>query len=488
MANNHMGSFDHGLRIIDAMSEVSKDFPFNFAVKLQYRDLDTLVHRDYRTRFDLKFVKRFSETRLSWDDYRRLKDAITDHGFVSICTPSDENAVDRVEEHGFDIIKTASCGLTDWPLLERIVKTNKPLIASTAGASLEELDRAVSFLRHREKQFSLMHCVGDYPTRDENLNLNQIVLLRERYPGVEIGHSTHEQPDNFDAVKIAIGMGASIFEKHVGLETPTIKHNSYSAGPVQLRRWLDAASAALAMCGVSGQRYAFTEAEMESLRALQRGVFARRDIAKGDALRSDNVFYAIPIGNGQVRTNDMSKYTDFVLTEPLSANQPALYSGLRAIDRRAQVYQIISDVKKLLKRSKVAVPGQLDLEISHHFGIEQFGKFGSTFVTVVNREYCKRVILMIPGQCNPEHYHKQKDETFHVLYGEIQLTLDGVERRVKANEVIVIPREAKHSFQTSTGSVIEEVSSAHQRVDSFYTDPAIQATENRKTFVTYWMD
>src|SRR5438105_14771616 len=66
MANNHMGSVEHGLRIITAMREASRGFPFAFAVKLQYRDIDTFIHPDYRERFDLKFVKRFSETRLSW--------------------------------------------------------------------------------------------------------------------------------------------------------------------------------------------------------------------------------------------------------------------------------------------------------------------------------------------------------------------------------------------------------------------------------------
>ena len=54
--------------------------PFSFAVKLQYRDIDTFIHPDYRERFDLKFVKRFSETRLSWDEYETIKDAIEEAG------------------------------------------------------------------------------------------------------------------------------------------------------------------------------------------------------------------------------------------------------------------------------------------------------------------------------------------------------------------------------------------------------------------------
>src|SRR5260370_36510291 len=67
MANNHMGSVEHGLRIVKAMHDAAKDFPFSFAVKLQYRDIDTFIHPDYQVRPHLKFVKRFSHTRLSWE-------------------------------------------------------------------------------------------------------------------------------------------------------------------------------------------------------------------------------------------------------------------------------------------------------------------------------------------------------------------------------------------------------------------------------------
>ena len=58
---------------------------------------------------------------------------------------------------------------------------------------------------------------------------------------------------------------------------------------------------------------------------------------------------------------------------------------------------------------------------------------------MVNREYCKRVIVLLPGQSHPEQYHKQKDETYHILHGEIVLTLDGGQRPKKANDVVIIP-------------------------------------------------
>jgi sialic acid synthase SpsE/quercetin dioxygenase-like cupin family protein len=488
MANNHMGNVDHGLRIVDAMAEASHGLPFACAVKLQYRDIDTFIHPDYRDRKDLKFVKRFSETRLSWAQYKQIQDRIESAGLISVCTPWDETSVDKIEEHGYDYIKIPSCYLTDWPLLERIAKSEKPVIASTAGVGLTDIDRVVSFFRHRNKAFYLMHCVGEYPTRDENLQLGQIRLLKNRYPDIEIGYSTHERPDNFEAVKIAIGMGATLFEKHVGVPTDTIKLNAYSATPEQVRLWLQSASEAYAMYGNDTQRYPFTELEVKTLRDLQRGVFAKHDIAKGERVEQKNTFLAIPSEPGQIVANDMSKYTEYVAVEPIPALGAALASKLQTSDRMRQVLHIVGEVKKMLKRSKVVVPGQCELEISHHYGIDNFSKFGSTVITVVNREYCKRVIVLLPGQSHPEQWHKQKDETYHILHGEIALTLDSKEQTKKANDVVVIPRGVKHGFATRTGTVIEEVSSSYSQDDSFYSDESIVANKNRKTFVTYWMD
>lgn len=488
MANNHMGNVEHGLRIVRAMHEVSKDFPFNIGIKLQYRDIDTFIHPDYQKRTDLKFVKRFSETRLSWEDYKRIKDQMHECGMLAICTPWDEISVDRIEEHGYDFIKIASCYWTDWPLLERIAKSHLPVIGSVAGVGLEDIDKVVSFFRHRTRPFSIMHCVGEYPTRDENLQLNQIELLKRRYPDLEVGYSTHERPDNVDAVKVAIGLGATVFEKHVGVPTDTITLNAYSANPEQVRAWLASAASAFAMCGIEGERYKFTEDEIRTLRALQRGVFAKTPIAAGEMLRAEKIFYAMPNSEGQIVANDMSKYANYYAERSIAVNQPAMSAGVRACDSRERVHHAISEVRKLLKKSKVIVPGQLELEISHHYGMEQFEKFGSTIITVVNREYCKRVIVLIPGQTHPEQWHKQKDETYHILHGEINLTLGGVTCIRKANDIVIIPRGVHHGFSTRTGTVIEEVSSYYTQGDSFYTDATIEANTNRKTFVTHWMD
>jgi sialic acid synthase SpsE/mannose-6-phosphate isomerase-like protein (cupin superfamily) len=488
MANNHMGDVSHGLKIINEIYNVTKEFDFSFAFKLQYRHLDTFIHPDYKGRQDIKYIKRFSETRLSKDDFRKLKDSIKTSGFLAMCTAFDEPSVDLIEEHGFDIIKIGSCSFTDWPLLERIAKTNLPIIASNAGVSLEDTDKVISYFEHRNKNISLMHCVAEYPTRSENLQMNQIDLLKKRYPQIKVGFSTHESPDNMDPIKIAIAKGASIFEKHVGVKTENYALNAYSADPAQVYNCLLTAKETYKVCGVANERYEFTEKELCDLRGLRRGVFAKEDLKAGETLDPSKIFLAIPIQDNQISANDLSKYTRFSLLHDVKKNQPVLFSDANTEELREKVLKIVKDISSYIISNRVQVPNKLDFEISHHYGIDKFDQIGCTIITFINREYCKKVIILLPNQTHPEQYHNQKEESFYIMNGSMELTLNGVTKKYTAGDIVVVERGMKHKMYTETGVAFEEISSTHYKDDSFYTDDEITNNKNRKTNITYWIN
>jgi len=488
IANNHMGDPEHGLRVVREIAAAAKEFPFKFSIKFQYRQLDTFIHPDYKGSSEFKYVKRFSETRLSKEDFAKMKDEVAKLGGITMCTPFDEDSVDLIEEQGFDIIKIASCSFTDWPLLERIAKTSKPVVASTAGSSLQEIDNVVAFFEHRAKKLCLMHCVGIYPTPAKSLELNQIDFFKSRYAGLPIGYSTHEDPNNLDAVKMAVAKGANAFERHVGVQTEKYKLNAYSSSPDQVRAWLKAASEAFEICGVSGRRRDFSESEEGDLRGLRRGVFLKRDARKGETLKPSDVFFAIPNFKGQLLANDFSKYNQLVLTKDLAAKQPVVEGAYASSNIRGKVEEIVKAECQLLRNAGIRLKDKLEFEISHHRGLDQFHRWGCSIITCVNREYCKKIILLLPGQENPVHAHKVKEETFHLLYGDLNLNLDGVSTSYKAGEIVVVERNSKHSFSSVGGAVLEEISTTHFPNDSFYDDQDIVSNKNRKTNLTFWAD
>jgi sialic acid synthase SpsE/quercetin dioxygenase-like cupin family protein len=487
LANNHMGDLDHGLKIIEIFSKISKSYPFNFAFKLQYRELDSFIHSNFKDRMDIKSIKRFSETRLSRNQTKKLVDAIKSYGLLSMCTPFDEPSVDQIIDDGFDILKIASCSFTDWPLLEKIGSVNLPIIGSTAGIKLIDIDNVVTFFKNRDKKLALETCVAEYPTEVDNLQLNQIDLLINRYEGIRIGYSTHENPEETLPVSIAIGKGASIFEKHVGIATEAYPLNNYSANPEQVINWLNTAAKAYKICGAKGFRVEATENETKSLLSLRRGVYAKRFIKKDELLTNDDVFFAIPTHDDHLTANDWSKYIQYYANEDIQKDEPIFFNNTYNLNYRDNVYNIVKRVKTLLKDSGAVIPGEATLEISHHYGIERFDEFGITMVTVINRHYCKKLIVVLPGQKHPEQYHKLKEETFHILYGDLVLNLNGVSTLLKTGNVVTIEPGIKHYFESEHGAVFEEISTKHYQDDSYYSDSKIGENKNRKTYLTYWL-
>ena len=489
MANNHMGDLSHGIDLIKSFSFLCQKYKnFKFAFKLQYRDLDTFIHPDFKNRLDVKYIKRFMDTRLSKNQFNQLVSEIKANGFMTMATCFDEISFDLFKEQNLDILKIASCSLTDWPLLEKAVLIDSPIILSTAGATIEDIDSVVIFFLNREKNFAINHCVGEYPTPDEKSHLSQIDFLKKRYPNIRIGFSTHENPNNIDLVKIAIAKGVDIFEKHVGLHTTKYPINAYSVTPEQADRWVQAAQYTLTVSGEGNTRSPENKSEKESLRQLRRGMFAKTKINAGDIINHERVYFAFPPNDTQYTANNFSKYSKFRASVDINVNEPISPNNALCINIREKLVMIAKKVKIFLLESKITIPAGVGLEISHHYGIDKFEEYGLVMITVVNREYCKKLLIVFPGQKHPEQYHKEKEETFHVLYGDLDLELNGKWRTLKAGDVVTIEPGIRHSFKSNKGVIVEEISSNHSIDDSFYTDKSIANNLNRKTFLNYWMN
>lgn len=469
MANNHQGDVEHGKKIIKAIRTVCDKFPeFRYAFKFQYRDLETFIHPDYKNRDDIKNIKRFKDTCLRMEQFEELLAEVRKNGFLAICTPFDESSVDKIAEQGYDCIKIASCSFCDWPLLEKIAEKKMPVIASGAGSSEEELKNVVHFFLNRGIEFTLMHCVAEYPTANEHLQLNQIDYYHEIFPGIRIGFSTHEDPDNTMPIKIAVSKGAVVFEKHVGLPTDTIRLNAYSANPGQVEKWLMSALEAYKICGLQGRRYQSTDKEQEDLAALKRGVFAKRPLRAGTLIKKEDIFLAFPCIKGQLVAGDLSKYNTFEIKENMEKNSPIMLGQVEIRNTSGKVLEAVTEIIGLLKEGKIVVPIGSTCELSHHYGIENYRKTGVAMIDCINREYCKKILVLLPGQSHPEHYHVKKEETFIILYGELEIMLAGEKKRLHKGDIITVERNSAHSFKTDTGCIFEEISTTHYANDSYY--------------------
>jgi N-acetylneuraminate synthase len=306
LANNHWGSLARGKQIIDDFARVVRYNNVRAAIKLQFRDVDNFVHSGFRERADIRYVKKTLDTKLSREDFAEMVALIRERGCIPMATPFDEQSVDLCVAFDMPIIKVASSDINDWILLEKIATTKLPVIASTGGSSLKDTDDLVTFFSSRKIPLALNHTVSLYPSEDSELELNQIDFLRDRYPGITIGFSTHEYHDWRNSIMMAYAKGARTFERHVDIEADDIPVSKYCSLPEQVDEWFRAWTKAREMCGAPGtQKRIPSQREVEYLDGLVRGVYAKRDLPKGHVLSDEDVRLAIPLLKGQLSCREL---------------------------------------------------------------------------------------------------------------------------------------------------------------------------------------
>ncbi len=489
LANNHQGDVQHGCKIIEQIGRVTREAGVRAALKFQFRQLDTFIHPDYQSRNDIHFINRFNSTKLSSDDFIVLNNKVKENGMLTMCTPFDEPSVDIIAKMGIDLIKIASASADDKPLLKKIAKAGKPIVISTAGLRLEQIDWLVSYFETERVDFAIMHCVAIYPTPNDMLNLNQISLLKERYPHISIGFSTHEDQNNYQPIQIAYAKGAELFERHVGIETDKYKLNLYSSSPLQIKEWLKAFRDASILCGPTN-RVPSSLAELETLTSLKRGVYLKSDIKKGQKLTAEDIFFAMPVLENQLIS---AQWQEGILADKSYKKNESLDSTAilnRESSKNEMIYQIMLQVKSILSKARIFFNEDASIEISHHYGIERFREFGAVIITCINREYAKKYVIQLARQKHPYHYHKKKEETFQLLYGDLEIEKNGNVISLDLGDACLIQQNDWHKFHTLKGAVIEEISTTHFKNDSYYEDPKIAnlKLEDRKTNVDSWVN
>jgi N-acetylneuraminate synthase len=307
LANNHWGDLRRGLLIIRTFAELVKKYEIKAAIKLQFRNASTLIHKDYKGRTDIRYIHRTEARILSDKAYRRMVDEIRKYGMIAMSTPFDEESVDFCEELDIDIIKIASFDLNDWPLVYKVLQKRRPTIVSIGGTGLVDVDRIVTLFNNAGVPLAINQCVSIYPSEPHELELNQISFLVKRYPENVIGLSSHEYRDYSLSLAIAYGMGARTFERHIDIPHPTHMAD-YNMLPEQCEKWFGTYKMIKLMCGDQRDELRAPPCkEVDYIHEHVRGLFAKRDLIRGEAVSLDNFYLAVPVHRGQLSCREVMK-------------------------------------------------------------------------------------------------------------------------------------------------------------------------------------
>ena len=494
MANNHMGDKSHALKIIKTYSKITKNFSnkIDFAFKFQFRDLETYIHHSFKDT-NHKQVRRFEDTKLTDKQWKEIFKS-AGKNFKLISTAFDEKSVIKIVKLKFDFLKIASCSMNEWPLLEYISKfaRRKKIICSLGGANENEIRNTTSFFKNRNINVKYLYCVAKYPTKPENLNLSYFSYLRNIYGDLISGFSSHELPEEKLSGGAAYAAGSRIFEKHVGLETKKYKLNKYSTSPKQMQYWLENLSDTIDRFGTIKDRNKFLYKERENLSVFKRGIFLKKNIAKlkNEKLNHKDIVFAFPSQKNQLNPNDFSKFNNFILKKSIKGGQAIFKKDVIIKNSRNEIEEIREKILTLINRSKVVVKKDSRIEISHHYGLKLFSKFGMCMITILNSKYCKKLLFMLYKQKHPAQYHKIKQETFFILFGKVKLEITRNKKKIikimKEGDLVTLYPKDIHSFSSLSkdGAVIEELSTRSNKFDSFYLDKSINKNKDRKSYIS----
>ena len=217
IGNNHQGD----LNTCKKMFFSAKQCGVN-SVKLQKRTNKVLYTKKlYNSPYDNEnsFGSTYGEHRefleFDADEYQELLKYANELGLTFLCTAFDIPSVNFLEDIGIHGYKIASGDLKNTPLIEYIAKTGKPVILSTGGGTLEDVQRAYDTIRPWNRNFCILQCTACYPVEPEDMNLKVIRTYLETFPDVLIGLSDHQ--NGISMALVAYMLGARIFEKHFTL-------------------------------------------------------------------------------------------------------------------------------------------------------------------------------------------------------------------------------------------------------------------------------
>lgn len=293
---NHEGSIDTAKQLIDEAKESGAH-----AAKFQAYKANTIASKNSPSYWDTSQEKTTSQHALfskydsfSEKEYEKLKLYCDEVEIEFMSTPFDEFSAEFLNDL-VPAFKIASADLTNKLLIEQIDSFQKPIILSTGASYSYEIERSLSWIK--KSPVSLLHCVLNYPTKDENANLSRINFLKNKYPDIMIGYSDHTFPS--DDMKVLITsylLGARIIEKHFTNDKTLPGNDHYhSADKQDVSNFFSELQRVKNILGnASGDTP--LESEFISRKNARRSLYLKQVLKKGEAITKENLIPKRPGG------------------------------------------------------------------------------------------------------------------------------------------------------------------------------------------------
>jgi sialic acid synthase len=296
IGHNHMGSVEKAKDLFRAAAECGAQ-----AVKLQKRDNRTLYTRDYYDRpyesedsYGPTYGAHREALEFGRDEYLELQQLARELGVAFFATAFDFPSADFLAELDVPAFKMASGDLTNTPLLRYVAEIGKPMIISTGGGTIDDVQRAYEAVVEVNSQIAILQCTAGYPAEWDELDLRVIGTYRDLFPDVVIGFSSH---DNGIAMPVAAYvLGARIVEKHFTLNRAMKgTDHRFSLEPHGLRSLVrDLRRARIALGDGKKRMY---QSEAEPAKKMGKKLVAARDLPAGHLLTEEDIAAKSP-GNG----------------------------------------------------------------------------------------------------------------------------------------------------------------------------------------------
>jgi sialic acid synthase SpsE len=291
---NHEGSMKLAKRLVKEAKEGAAD-----AIKFQSYKAETLASKDSPAYWDTTKEPTQSQYELFkkhdsfWkEEMQELKNYCDEIDIEFLSTPFDVESASFLNEM-MDVFKISSSDITNKPFIEYMCSFGKPILLSTGASNLDEVKEAVGWINAFNLPLSLMHCVLNYPTQDENANLGMIAGLKKEFPDNIIGYSDHTLPKEMKVCEMATMLGAVIIEKHFTHDKSLTGNDHYHAMDKEdLNKFKANLETTFQILG-SFKIKALDDEEKSRLNA-RRSLVAAKDIQKGKIIEKSDLTFKRP--------------------------------------------------------------------------------------------------------------------------------------------------------------------------------------------------